>query len=74
MNEKIYLDKLTQDGVNLRKQQFTTVDGKEYTVGLPWRRAYANTTAGRDLVQAEVAEPYRTAIFAVWGESSTVSE
>ncbi len=74
MNEKIYLDMLTQDSVSLRKQQFTTIDGVEYPIGQPWRRAYVNSISGRAQVQAEVPEPYRTAIFAVWGDAPTVDD
>lgn len=74
MIEKITLDMLTQDSVSLKRQQYTTVDGVEYPVGQPWRRAYANSTAGRTQVQTEVAEPYLTAIFAVWGDSPTIED
>lgn len=74
MNEKIYLDMLTQDSVSLRKQQYTTIDGIEYPIGSPWRRAYVNSTQGRAAVQTEVSEPYKTAIFAVWGTTPTVME
>lgn len=68
------LDMLTQDGVSLKKQQYTTVDGVEYPIGKPWRRAYANSVNGRAQVEAEVAEPYKTAIFAVWGDTPTAIE
>jgi hypothetical protein len=72
MVEKIYLDVLTQDSVSLRKQNYATVEGTEYAIGEPWRRAYVNSTQGRAEVEAEVAEPYKTAIFAVWGDNPTV--
>jgi len=74
MFEKITLDMLTQDSVSIKKQQYTTVESVEYPIGEPWRRAYANSTQGRAQVQAEVAEPYRSAIFAVWGDTPTVTE
>lgn len=74
MIEKITLDMLTQDSVSLKKQQYATVDGKEYPIGQPWRRAYINSTQGRAQVQAEVPEPYLSAIMAVWGNSPTVAE
>ena len=74
MIEKITLDMLTQDGVSLKKQQYATVDGKEYPIGEPWRRAYINSVQGREQVQTEVPEPYRSAIFAVWGDTPTVTE
>ena len=74
MNEKIYLDILTQDSVSIRKQQFAVIDGKEYPIGEPWRRAYVNSVQGRTQVQAEVPEPYQSAIFAVWGNAPTVPD
>jgi len=74
MVEKITLDVLTIDSVSLKKQQYTMVDGKEYQIGQPWRRAYVNTLQGRAQMQAEVPEPYLSAIMAVWGETPTVTE
>jgi len=74
ITEKIFLDMLTQDSVSVRKQNYVTVDGVEYPVGQPWRRAYVNSAAGRQQVQTEVPEPYLTAIMAVWGEAPTVIE
>jgi len=72
MQEKITLDMLTQSSVSLKRQQHTIVDGKEYPVGDPWRRAYVNSGQGRLAVESEVLEPYKTAIFAVWGDTPTV--
>lgn len=74
MTDKITLDMLTQDSVSLKKQIFTTVDGIEYPIGQPWRRAYVNSLSGRAQVQTEVAEPYKTAIMAVWGDTATVED
>ncbi|MEN6317058.1 MAG: hypothetical protein ABFD25_22725 [Clostridiaceae bacterium] len=74
MNEIITLDMLTQDSVSLKKQQYTMVGSKEYPIGQPWRRAYVNSTQGRTQVQAEVAEPYKSAIMAIWGSNPTVTE
>ena len=74
VEEKFFLDMLTQDSVSVRKQKFVTVDGVEYPIGDPWRRAYVNSIVGRQQVQDEVPEPYKTAIFAVWGNAPTVSE
>lgn len=74
MNEKITLDMLTTYSVSLKKQKYTTVNGKEYPTGEPWRRAYINSVQGRAQVQAEVPEPYLSAIMAVWGDAPTVSD
>ena len=74
MQEKITLDMLTQDSVSVKKQQYVEIDGTEYPVGQPWRRAYVNSVRGRQQVEEEVPEPHRTAIFAVWGDTPTVEE
>jgi len=74
MLEKITLDMLTQDSVSVKKQQYTVVDGIEYPIGQPWRRAYANSIQGREQVQAEVAEPYKSVIMLMWGNMPTVDE
>ena len=74
MIEKTTLDMLTQDSVSLKKQQYTIVDGVEYPIGEPWRRAYVNSVQGREQVNTEVSEPYKTAIFAIWGTAPTVTE
>ncbi|NLE26498.1 MAG: hypothetical protein GX625_14365 [Clostridiaceae bacterium] len=74
MIEKITLDMLTQDSASIKKQQYTTVDGKEYPIGEPWRRAYINSIEGRTQVQTEVTEPYQSAILAVWGDTPTVAD
>jgi hypothetical protein len=74
MIEKITLDMLTQDSVSLKKQQYTTVNGKEYLIGEPWRRAYINSENGRIQVQLEVIDPYKSAIMLMWGDIPTVIE
>ena len=74
MNEKIYLDMLTQDSVSIKKQNVTVIEGKEYSIGEPWRRAYTNSIGGRSAIETEVAEPYKTAISAIWGDTPTVTE
>ncbi len=74
MIEKYTLDMLTQNSVSLKKQHYTVVDGKEYKIGQPWRRAYINSEQGRQQVQVEVPSPYKEAIFAVWGDIPTVTE
>ena len=73
MIEKITLDMLTEDSVSVKKQQYTTVNGKEHTIGEPWRRAYVNSVKGREQVQAEVIEPYRSVVMMMWGDTPTVT-
>jgi hypothetical protein len=72
VNERITLDALNENSASLKKQNFATIDGVEYPIGEPWRRAYVNSISGRSYVENEVTEPYKTAIFAVWGDTPTV--
>ena len=74
MPEKITLDMLTQDSVSLKKEYMQEVNGKQETVGSPWRRAYANSPQGRIQAQSEIPEPYLTAIMTVWGDTPTVND
>lgn len=72
--ERLTLDMLTPTSVSVRKQQYVEVNGTEYPIGEPWRRAYVNSASGRQQVQDEVSEPYRSAIFAVWGNEPIVPD
>lgn len=74
MIEKITLDMLTQDNVSIKKQQYAIIDGKEYGIGEPWRRSYVNSVQGRQQVESEVSEPYKTIIFMMWGDKPTIIE
>ena len=74
MHEKITLDMLTQESVSVRAQRYTVIDGVEYEIGEPHRKAYVNSTAGRAAVEAELPEAQRNAIMAVWGDTPTVVE
>jgi hypothetical protein len=74
MNEKFTVDMLTSYSVSLKKQNFAMVDGIEYAIGEPWRKAYVNSTSGRAEVESEVSDPYKTAIFAIWGDTPTVDD
>ena len=72
MNEKITLDMLTVDSVSVIRRNYVVVDGVEYPIGDPHRRAYVNDEAGRAAVQDELPEAQANAIFAVWGDTPTV--
>ena len=74
MIEKITLDMLNEKSVSVKKQKYVTIDGQEYLVGDPWRRAYVNNEDGRQQIQNELEEPYLSAVMAVWGEQPTVIE
>jgi len=72
--EKIMLDMLTENSVSVKTQRYVVVDGQEYSIGEPHRRAYVNSVRGRQAVENEVQEPHRSAIFALWGENPTVDD
>jgi len=74
MIEKITIDILTGNSVSIKKQNYAVINGTEYAIGEPWRRAYVNSTSGRMQLQAEVTEPYLTSILGVWGDTATVEE
>ncbi len=74
MIEKITLDMLTQDSVSIKKQQYIVQNGVEYVIGEPWRRAYLNSVEDRIQVENEVAEPYKSVIFMIWGDSPTIND
>ena len=73
MVEKITLDMLTQDSVSVKKQTYIEHMGQQYPIGEPWRRAYVNSVQGREQVNAEVPEPYKSVIMLMWGDSPTVT-
>ena len=74
MIEKIALDMLTADSVSVKTQRYADIEGQEYPIGQPHRKAYINSEKGRDEVQSELPEAQKTAIFAVWGDAPTVDE
>lgn len=69
MREQIFLDMLTEDSVSIRRQRFTSVDGVDYPIGDPWRRAFVNSSAGREQLEADVPEPFLSVIRLMWGDS-----
>lgn len=73
MEEKTILE-ITQDSVSVKKQNYTTLGGNKYAIGKLSSQGYYNSTKGRTEVQAEVTEPYLSAIMAVWGDTPTVTE
>lgn len=74
MIERYIVDMLTQDNVSVKTQKYVVVDGQEYEVGQPHRKAYVNSIRGREEVMNELPLAQQNAIFAVWGEEPTVVE
>lgn len=64
---------LTQDAVSVKTQNHTVIDDVEYSIGQPHRKAYENSTVGREKVIAELPQSQQNAIFAIWGETPTVT-
>ena len=74
MITKIILDMLNEKSVSVKTQQYTAVDGIEYAIGQPHRKAYINSIRGREEVQNELPQAQANAIFSVWGDTPTVNE
>lgn len=72
MEEKISVDELNDKGVSIMKRKVTTIEGREYFIGDPFRRAYENSEAGRARIAKELPEPYLSAVMSVWGSAPTV--
>lgn len=74
ISEKITIDNLTEDSVSVKRQKTIIIDGVEYELGLPSRKAYMNSTRGRKELGEEVPEKYVKAILEVWGDTPTFDE
>ena len=74
MITKISVDMLTDNGVSIKTQSYIEQDGVEYAAGPPQRCAYANSERGRVEIAAALAEPYLSAVMAVWGDAPTIIE
>jgi hypothetical protein len=74
VEEKIYLDNLSDYAVSIRKQKIYIESGVEYPVGNPWRKAYINTEIGRAELLADknsgfIPAQYYDSIVKVWGNT-----
>lgn len=74
MIEKITIDNLTELSVSIKKQKIIMVDDVEYTLGLPSRKSYINSTKDREELKNEIQQQYLSAIFSVWGDSAIINE
>jgi hypothetical protein len=74
MEEKIILDMLTQNSVSIKKQNYIIMNGIEYLIGEPWRKAYVNSINGREELKAELTEPYLSVVILMWGNNPTINE
>lgn len=72
IKQEISLDELDVYKVSVEIKQFVEVDGVLYQIGTPHRRAYSNSEQDRILIAEELAQPYLSAVMAVWGDTPTV--
>lgn len=72
--EKYTVDMLTQDNVSVSKQTFVEYMGQMFPIGQLWRRAYVNSTQGRQEIVVELPQAQVNAIMSVWGDAPTVDE
>lgn len=72
MQELISLDELNQNSVSVVTRKYIEEDGTKYFVGDIHRRAYVNSEGGRQEISKELAEPYLSAVMAVWGDIPTI--
>jgi hypothetical protein len=71
---KVTIDMLTKTSVSIRTQNYVEQNGVEYLIGEPHRCAYINSERGRAEIAAALAEPYLSAVMAMWGDAPTVIE
>ena len=69
MLEKIFLDNLNEDNVVVVKV-ITTEEGYTFTE----RVGYDNSVTGRQELERDVLNPYKSVIFMMWGDSPTINE
>lgn len=72
MEQKIIIDELTNTSVSIVKRSFINVEGKEYLIGEPHRRAYINSEDGREAISKELPEPYISAVMSMWGDKALI--
>ena len=72
MNYEISIDYLNLYGVSVKTQGYVEIEGVKHNIDQPHRKAYSNSLYGREKLQKELAEPYYSAVMAVWGDEPTV--
>lgn len=73
IKEKKTVDMLTVDSVSILTQKFIDVDGVETQVGENHRCSYVNSETGRSDLQGAEPEEVVNSVFAIWGDSPTVT-
>lgn len=70
MFERIVLDRFTKNDVSIITEKVNEVG---FVVEVH-RVSYENSVIGRELVERNVPELYKSIIFMMWGDSPTVNE
>lgn len=74
IKERKTVDMLTVDSVSILTQNYIEFNGVQTQVGQNHRCAYVNSETGRNALQSTEPEEVVTAVFAIWGDTPTVSE
>ena len=74
METKIILNNLTVDHVDVICQKVITIDGVTHNLDLPCANAYINDAFDRSRIKEDLPENYQAAVFAVWGETPTITD
>ena len=74
IKEKKTVDMLTTDSVSTLTQNYIEFNGVQTQVGQNHRCAYVNSETCRNALQSTEPEEVVTAVFAIWGDTPTVSE
>ena len=72
MNYEISIDNLSLYGVSVKTQGYVEIEGIKHYIDQPHRKAYSNSVQGREELKNELAEPYYSAVMAVWGDEPTI--
>lgn len=72
MNYEISIDNLSLYGVSVKTQGYVEIEGIKHYIDKPHRKAYSNSVQDREELKNELAEPYYSAVMAVWGDEPTV--
>lgn len=72
MIEKIFLEELSQDSVNILKKKYTVIDGVEHQIGMPHRCCYANSINGRKQILKNLSNQHYSTVMLIWGDTPTI--
>lgn len=72
--EEFTLTLLTEKSVSVMKRTYADIGGTKTQIGESQRKAYANSTIGRQQIIDELPEPYANAVMAVWGDEPTIDD